>query len=154
NSPETQKDLGIEHKFTEIYQEEKDISKLNEYKLKFFQYGISVLADKKLGNPQDPKTLEKKIVLLHEVSIDPKNPVQFIENYSMQGFDSKGNLNPSIVKELIYCAQPVQRALDEFAKQGILYESNGRSKIDSAFLKGFWTPIGFVDNARLKAQEK
>jgi len=28
-----------------------------------------------------------------------------------------------------------------------------RKKIDETFLKGFWTPSGFVDNARLKAEE-
>ena len=48
----------------------------------------------------------------------------------------------------------MQRALDEFAKQGITYDGNGRSKIDSTLLTGIWTPIGYVDNARLTAQGK
>ncbi len=41
------------------------------------------------------------------------------------------------------------RALEEFKRQGIDYDSAGRSSIDEILLKGFWTPIGFVDNARV-----
>ena len=153
NSPETQKDLGIQHKFREIYQEAKDISQLQEYQLKLFQYGITVLADKDLGQPQNPSTLEKKINLLNEVTLDPTYPLHFVEQHRYS-FDSQGNLNPQLVSELRYCAQPVQRALDEFAKQNIQYKGEGRSKIDATLLRGFWTPIGYVDNARLRAQNK
>ncbi|MFH1376470.1 MAG: hypothetical protein ABIH25_02435 [Candidatus Woesearchaeota archaeon] len=151
NSHETQRDLGIQHKFEEIYREAKDIAQLKEYKLKLFQYAITVLADKDLGDPQDPFTLEKKVELLGKVAISPTYSRNVVEQYRYK-FDSQGNLNSELVSELMYCAQPVQRALEEFAKQGIQYEGKGRSKIDETLLKGFWTPIGFVDNARLKAQ--
>jgi hypothetical protein len=153
NSPETQRSLGIQHNFGEIYQEAKDISQLQEYQLKLFQYAITVLADKSLGQPQDPETLGKKVDLLNEVTLDPTYPLHFVEQHRYS-FDSQGNLNPQLVGELRYCAQPVQRALDEFAKQGVQYEGEGRSKIDATLLKGFWTPIGYVNNAKLKAQDK
>ncbi len=153
NSPETQRDLGIQHNFLEIYRESKDISQLQEYRLKLFQYAITVLADKELGHPQDPATLNQKKELLNEVTLDPTYPLRFVEQH-IYNFDSQGNLSPQLVSELRYCAQPVQRALDEFAKQGVQYEGEGRSKIDSTLLKGFWTPKGYVDNAKLKAQDK
>ncbi|MFH1682216.1 MAG: hypothetical protein ABIA37_00315 [Candidatus Woesearchaeota archaeon] len=152
NSSETQKKLGLEHKFDEVYQEAKDIAQLQKYKFKFSQYAITVLADQEIGQPQDPTTLRKKIELLNEVTFDPTYPLHFVEQHRYS-FDSRGNLNPGLVSELRYCAQPIQRALEEFAKQGITYEEE-RSKIDMALLKGFWTPIGFVDNARLKAKQK
>ena len=152
NSPETQKDLGIKHKFDEIYQEAQDTAQLKKYNLKLFQYGITVLADKKLGNPQEGETLKKKIDLLNEVTLDPTYPLHFVEQHRYS-FDSQGNLSPKLVSELRYAAQPVQRALKEFEKQGITYEGEGRSIIDATLLKGFWTPIGYVDNARLKAEE-
>ncbi len=153
NSPETQKDLGIEHKFMEIYQEAKDFIQLQEYQSRLFQYAITVLADKELGQPQDPLTLRRKEELLSEVTLDPSFPLHFVEEHRYN-FDSQGNLNPKLVSELRYCAQPVRKTLDEFAKQGILYEGKGRSIIDATLLKGFWTPVGFVDNARLRAQNK
>ena len=111
------------------------------------------MADKSLGQPQDPATLGKKVDLLNEVTLDPTYPLHFVEQHRYS-FDSQGNLNPQLVGELRYCAQPVQRALDEFAKQGVQYEGEGRSKIDATLLKGFWTPIGYVNNAKLKAQDK
>lgn len=153
SSPETQKELDIKHKFDEIYQDAKDISQLEEYQSKLFQYAITVLADKKLGEPKDPEVIKKKIELVSEVSIRPDFPRNFVEG-NKDSFDSKGNLDAGVIGELRYCAQPVQRALDEFAKQGINYNGIGRSIIDLALLKGFWTPIGYVDNARLSAQEK
>ena len=153
NSPETQRDLGIQHKFGEIYQEARDIDQLQEYQLKLFQYAITVLADKALGQPQDPTTLRKKVDALCEVTLDPTYPLHFVEQHRYN-FDSQGNLSPQLVSELRYCAQPVQRALDEFAKQGVQYKGEGRSKIDATLLKGFWTPIGYVNNARLRAQDK
>ena len=142
-----------QHKFMEIYQEAKDFIQLQEYQSRLFQYAITVLADKELGQPQDPLTLRRKEELLSEVTLDPSFPLHFVEEHRYN-FDSQGNLNPKLVSELRYCAQPVRKALDEFAKQGILYEGKGRSIIDATLLKGFWTPVGFVDNARLRAQNK
>ncbi len=153
NAPETQKSLGIQHQFDEIYQETIDIAQLQEYTSKLTHYAITVVADKMLGLPQEHATLEKKIEKLNEVALFPKYPRKFVERHRYN-FDSQGNLNQEMMCELRYCAQPVQRALEEFAKQGIKYDGDGRSKIDETFLKGFWTPIGFVNNARLSAQNK
>ena len=152
-SPETQKELGIRHIFDEIYQEARDITRLEEYRLRLFQYGISLLADKSMGDPHDPNVMRKKVELLSEVTLDPSFPLGFVEQ-NRYSFDSQRNLNPQLVSELRYAAQPVQRALEEFAQRDIKYDSKGRSKIDETLLKGFWTPIGFVDNARISAQSK
>lgn len=149
-SPETQKDLGIEHKFDRIYQEAKDVARLNQYRARSFHYAITVLADKSIGQPQDSCTLLKKAELLNRVMLDPAEGLRFVEQHRYS-FDSQGNLNPKMVSELRYCARPVQRALDEFARQGITYDGQGRSRIDATLLRGFWTPIGYVDNARLSA---
>lgn len=149
NSPKAQKDLGI-HNFEELYKEAKDIAQLQEYQLKLSQYAITVLADKSLGNPYEQSTIEKRIQLLSDVTLDPTYPLNMVEQ-SRYNYDSQGNLNPQHVGELRYVAQPVTRALEEFAKQGITYEGQGRSIIDQTLLKGLWTPIGFVDNAKLVA---
>jgi hypothetical protein len=151
NSSETQRKLGIEHKFDGIYQEARDTEQLEDYKLRLFQYGISVLGNKDLGNPSDPDTVEKKKNLIDEVAMDKWYGISLIEKHKYS-FDMQGNLNPSLVSELRYCARPVPRALDEFSNQGIRYEGKGRSLIDTTLLRGLWTPIGFVDNARLVAK--
>ena len=151
-SPETQKDLGIKHKFEEIYQEAKDISQLEEYQSKLFQYAIKVMSDKSLGEPQNRQTVQKKVNLISEVTLDPSYPLSIVEN-NRQNFDSQGNLNSALVSELRYCAKPVDRVLKEFESKGITYEGEGRSLIDSTLLKGFWTPIGYEQNAKLVAEE-
>lgn len=38
-------------------------------------------------------------------------------------------------------------------KKGIIYTGEGRSIIDLTLLNGFWTPIGLVDNTRIRADE-
>ena len=151
-SPETQRRLGIEHKFAGIYQEAKDTEQVGEYKRRLAYYSISVLSDKSLGEQQDPATLNRKVQRINEVAIDPSQAMGFVQS-NRYNFDSEGNLNSSIVGELRYCARPVPRAIDEFSKKGIDYFGEGRSLIDSTMLKGLWTPIGFVDNARLVAEE-
>lgn len=149
NSPDVQRKLNIYHKFDEMYQETLDTNRLNEYQLKFTQYAIKVLADKTLGDPNDPNTIQKKLELLQDLSIDPSSPMFLLED-TRNKFDSQGNLDWQTVSELRYAAKPVQRALSEFEKQGINYEDN-RSAIDQVLLTGFWTPIGYVDNARIHA---
>ena len=151
-SPQTQKELGIHHKFDEIYREHVDTNLLEEYKNKLSQYAITVMADKTLGKHDDELVIKKKMELLSQVAIDPNYPLKVINSYRNE-FDTQGNLNWQIVSELRYCALPVQRGLEEFAKKGILYEGKGRSIIDETFLTGFWTPAGFVENARLAAEE-
>lgn len=152
NSPETQKKLGISHIFYEIYQDAKDARQINEYQLKAYQYAITVLADKSLGPVQDKETVAKRIDLINRVALDPRWAYNFVES-NRYNYDSQGNLGPNLTCELRYCANPIERALKEFQKQGIKYDGNGRSKIDSIFYKGFWTPIGFIDNARIAAKE-
>jgi hypothetical protein len=152
-NPRIQKALGIEDTFDTTYKESKDTQQLLEYKAKLFHYCITVLADKSLGDPNDPDVIRKKIELIGEVAIDPYMPQGFVEQHR-HSFDLEGNLNPQLVNELQYAAQPVNRVLEEFAKQGINYESVGRNLIDATLLTGLWTPIGYVDNARLAAQGK
>ncbi len=151
-SPSTQKKLGIEHKFDEIYQEVKDTEQLSNYKRKLFQYAIVVLADKSFGKPDDPETTRKKIACMNEVAFNPRYGLSFMEEHR-QHFDSQGNLYADLVSELRYCAQPVRRSLDIFQEKGISYENEGRDLIDATFLRGFWTPIGFVENARWVAEQ-
>lgn len=151
--PETQRALGIEQNFDEIYYEATGTRLLREYQSKLSYYAITVIADKSLGDPNDPKTIDKKVGLIRPFALDSTSPISLVEGLRYKGFDSRGNLNSQIVSELVYCAQPVQRALEEFAKRGITYEGEGRSVIDMTLLKGFWTPIGFVDNARLRAEQ-
>lgn len=150
-SPETQRALGIEHKFEDIYQEAHAAEQLELYKANIFRYGITVLGDKSLGDPHDPQVLKKKAELIAEVAVDNQGIQNWIQE-NRYNFDSEGNLDPNLVSELRYCARPVSRALKEFSKRGIEYDSHGRSLIDATLLKGLWTPAGFVDNARLKAE--
>lgn len=153
DSPETQRALDIEHSFDRIYTEAKDRARLEEYQLKLFQYAITVLGDKSLGDPNDPAVMKQKVDLLSEVTLDPSFPLGFVEQHR-HSFDSQGNLNAQLVGELRYAARPVDRALEEFGKKGINYNGPERSTIDETLLKGFWTPIGFVDNAKVTVQQK
>lgn len=151
-SPETQKKLGIKHIFPEIYQEAKNLEQYKEYSKRLQFYAICVLADKSLGKPSEPKAIKRKIDAISEFALYGDSPMIFIEE-NRHKFDSQGNLSPGLVRELIYCARPVERAIDEFRKLGIFYDKNGRNLIDMTFLKGYWTPTGFVDYARIKAKE-
>jgi len=152
NSKETQRELDIEHKFEDIYKEFKMLEQLKQWDKKLFQYAITVMGDRTLGRSDDPKTVNKKIAILDEVGINNFYSRAVIQR-NRHNIDSEGNLEAELVSELRYCAQPVQRALKEFKKRGVNYDGKGRSIIDETFLKGLWTPQGFVDNARLKAEE-
>ncbi|VVB77845.1 Uncharacterised protein [uncultured archaeon] len=151
NSPETQKALGIEHKFDGIYQEAKDTEQLEEYKRNITYYTICVLADKSMGEYNDPEVQKKKFDLVSEVAIDKARILGWMQQ-QRYNFDSEGNLGSGLVSELRYCANPVARAIEEFSKRGVRYDNSGRTVIDSTLLTGFWTPLGFVDNARIQAQ--
>ncbi len=117
----------------------------------FFQYAITVLADTSLGVPQDPETIRRKIEMLSDLALYPAYAVSIVEN-NKDRFDSQGNLNPWLVSELRYCAQPVRRVLDIFKGVGLTYEGVNRSTVDMALLSGFWTPLGLVEHAQLIAQ--
>ena len=91
-----------------------------------------------------------RIELLSELALFPAQAVQIVED-NKDHFDSQGNLNPTLVSELRYCAQPAKRVIDIFKENGREYEGENRSTIDVALLKGFWTPIGLVEKARVVA---
>lgn len=152
NSTKTQKSLGVAREFDEIYQEEKETQLISEYQLRFFQYAIRVLADTELGAPQDPATIKRKIDLLSELALYPGYAVSIVED-NKNHFDSQGNLNAALVSELRYCAQPARRVLDIFKECGFAYDGENRSLIDMTLLKGFWTPIGMVEKAKMVAHE-
>jgi hypothetical protein len=143
--------LCIDHNFDRIYQETKDKEKISEYLSRLGHYTTTVLADKSLGDPRDPKTLKKRIERIGEVALEPKYALNVVENNKDQ-YDSEGNLCYSMVSELRYCARPVDRALKEFERRGIKYSGKGRSIIDRTLLTGLWTPEGFVENAKLAAK--
>jgi hypothetical protein len=152
NSSEMQKELDIEHKFDEIHQEHNDKCAIENYKRNLFYYGVTVLANKSLGKATSSKAIEKRKEILKDVTLDPSWPTRFVED-GVKQVDSKGNLQIGLVGELRYCARPIERAIAEFDKKGIKYEGEGRSFTDLTLLKGFWTPTGFVQNARLRAAE-
>jgi hypothetical protein len=153
NNPEIQKKLGIKNKFKKIYDEFKDKSFIEKYQKMIDFYSIIVLADKNLGDPLNNKTIKKKVEMIVQYSNTPQSVRDLVES-SVALFDSEGNLEREVVRDLIYCARPVDRALKEFEKKGIHYDKSGRSTIDRVLLVGFWSPEGFVDNARLIAEGK
>jgi hypothetical protein len=150
--PEIQRKLGIEHRFGEIYQEAKDVNFLKNFQSNLGYYAVLLLADKTLGDPQDPEVLKRKIEMVRDVALTPSGIAAWMSD-KRKSYDLEGNLSTELTTELRYCAQPVQRALGLFNNSGILYENGGRNLIDRTILSGFWTPQGFVDNARLRATE-
>lgn len=143
----TQKALDIHHLFDDIYREEWDTQLINLYKRKFFQYGITVLADKSFGDPQDPNVVAKRTEVLEPLALYPGSARGFIEGHR-QNYDSSGNLNPNLVAELRYAAQPAQRVLDVLESRGISYK-NQRTTADLILLQGYWTPKGLVERAQV-----
>lgn len=89
----------------------------------------------------------QKIRVLEPVALYPGSARSFVEGYR-QSFDSQGNLNPSLVAELRYAAQPAHRALDALKRRGILYNEQ-RTFVDTILLQGFWTPVGLVERAKV-----
>lgn len=148
NSPETQKALDIRHIFDDIYREEQDTQIIEKYKLRFFQYGITILADQSFGPPLDPETIARKTEDLSALALYPGHARHFIES-NRQNFDSQGNLNPDLVAELRYAAQPAQRVLEILQQRGLSYERQSRTQIDIALLQGFWTPVGLAERGRV-----
>lgn len=146
-----QNKLGILHNFNSIYQESKDIEIIEEFTKKLGFYSFYVLADKSLGDYRDLSAIDKRKKMIDEVALMDRFSTNVIQsNYS--NYDFEGNLNSHIIAELRYCARPVERSLELLNTMGITYEKD-RNFIDSVFLKGFWTPIGFVDNVRLHAEK-
>lgn len=149
-----QRELGIDHNFNEIYQEDSDKKRIEIYRTRFQQYAITVLANKELGDPKESDTIKRKINLLEAVSINPNEAFHIVNSYQ-QKYDLEGDLSPEVVIELRYCVQTVKRAFKEFTKRGRSYDDPvGRNIIDSALLHGFWTPSSYVHHARLVAEGK
>lgn len=146
-SPRTQKELGVQDRFPEIYKDEQDTSQIEYYNRKLMFYAISVLADRNLGEPMDPGTMRKKVGLLADVALYPGYAVGMVEG-QRQNYDSEGNLSFNLVQEIVYAAQPVQRVLEMAKEKGLDYDSK-RSELDKLILTGFWTPIGLVENAQV-----
>lgn len=148
NSPETQKTLDIRHIFDDIYREEQDTQIIERYKLKLFQYGITVLADQSYGPSQDPEVITTKSDILSSLALYPGYARSFIEG-NRQNFDSQGNLNPGLIAELRYAAQPAQRVIEILDQRGFNYQGNGRTQVDIALLQGFWSSVGLVERAKV-----
>lgn len=140
NSPETQKELGIKDNFERIYQESQETNLLEEYDFKLRGYAFSVLADKKESD------LKSKLDKIHEVSLNPNAPVAFLDQYN-QSCDSLENPRSQLAYYLTYCTGIMDRALNEFKKQGIDYLGERRSEIDEILLKGYWTTQGYLERA-------
>lgn len=151
DSVETQKALGIDSKFNEIFQDIQDKEIIQEYKQKQYQHFIQGLADKSFGDPKNPKTLNLIIEHLAPISLNNHDARDFIEQNKMN-FDHEGNLYPTLISELKYSANPVKRAIDHLQQIGINYSGEDRSFIDKTILEGFWTPTGFIENAKYKAE--
>jgi hypothetical protein len=153
DSVELQRALGIHESFDQIYQEAKLSFAVKMYHAMTERYAIAVVADKSLGDPREPEVVQKKMDLLSKVALSPEYPQAAVLGHA-RNFDRDGSLPYSILRELIYSVPAVDKAMEEFRSQGILYEGEGKRTIDNAMLTGLWTPKGFVDHARLVAQKK
>lgn len=153
-APDVQKDLKIQDRFSEIYQEEQNVRLVNEYRRRLFRFSLLVLANNSLGKPDDPEVIKKKVDLIKQHSINLGYARNMVENYRNE-YDSEGNLDAKHTKELRYASSAVQTGLESFKQQGVSYNTHeGRSQIDMTFLTGFYTPIGFVQKASLTAEGK
>lgn len=150
-SPDTQKKLGIQHRFKEIYQEAKDTEQLDEYWRHIAHYAVTVLADKSFGPLNDPAAITRRLAVLDRVTINPGEGRGFLIGNKENG-DEEGNLNVGLIAELRYCARPVTRALRQFNDKGVRYRGKGRNLIDTTLLTGFWTPEGLVERAKFVAE--
>ena len=151
-SHDLQRELDIAHKFEEIYQDIRAAELLEEHLRIENMYGICVLADTSFGNPIDSNVVRARAEKIAQFALDPGKALRWVDSHKYN-YDSEGNFSADMISELRYCARPVDRALDEFRKLGINYDEGGRKIIDPVLLTGFWTPQGYVDNARIRAQE-
>jgi hypothetical protein len=145
DATDIQRELDIAHKYNGIYQEQADVQKIDNYQLRLFQYGIAVLADKAMGDPNDPQVIRQKIEKFGEVALYPAHAFYFVNGHR-NDFDVDGNLSASLTTEIRYAAQPATRALRLLEDRGIGYFGQ-RSHADEILLRGYWTPIGLVQRA-------
>jgi hypothetical protein len=80
------------------------------------------------------------------MALNPADAGHIIDS-NIHNFDRMGNLNPGTASEMRYAAQPVKRALEIFAANGL----TDKSLINRTLLTGYWTPEGFVENAKVVA---
>ncbi len=149
NHTGTQKALSIAHEYGNIYEEQQMLDRIDTYRIRLSQYAITVLADKGMGDPKDPDVVKKRIDLITEVTLNPYYPRNIV-NGSLDKYDHEGNLDAGMTSELRYAVPVVDRVLDIFNQSGVdLNTREGRSKFDEVLLKGFWTPQGMLENARV-----
>jgi hypothetical protein len=148
-SLEAQRELGIDGNFPALHQEVKDARLLEAYQWRFFQYALTVLADKSLSEAGSPNTngaLKKKHEAIVGVALSPDDAGSIIDG-NIHSFDRAGNLSPALASEMRYAAQPVQRALNIFFEAGL----TDKPLINRTLLTGYWTPEGFIENAKVIA---
>lgn len=151
-SPVIQHDLHLTSRFEDIYAQREGARLVGDYNNRSLHYGILVLADKSLGEVDDPAVMDRKIDLLSDIALRPSTARDFVESHRHQ-YDSQGNPSPVLMSELRYSSQAVARSLAIFREEGLVYDHReDRSRIDLAFLTGYYTPLGFVQQASLSAR--
>ncbi|MBI2665651.1 hypothetical protein HYX12_03460 [Candidatus Woesearchaeota archaeon] len=153
DSPGLQRELGIDGIFEDVYREFKLSSLVKNYHAMAERYAIGIVSDSSLGNPYDDAVIRKKIELVDEVALNPAYAQAAVISHT-RSLSSSGTLSRELLKELMYCVPAVKKALSEFEREGIRYEGEDKEKINRTLLTGLWSPEGFVENARLRAQEK
>lgn len=151
HTPEVQRELEIEHKFGEIYQEVIDAEQIDKYLEKLYYYTLVVMADKTLGALDDRESVRRRIEILDEVSLNKGYARDFVIQ-NKDNLDEDGNLASGLVAELRYCTEPVLRAMKEFDSRGVEYLGQERGLIDTTLLTGFWTPQGLIRRAEFVSE--
>lgn len=100
---DVQTQLDIAHVYEEIYMQQQASAAVKEYYSRLFRYAVNVLADKSLGDHNDPKVIEHRAGLIEDVALYPGYGRDKVEEHRYQ-YDSLGNLNPEITGELRYIA--------------------------------------------------
>src|SRR3989344_1406952 len=148
-SPDVQKALGINN-FEKIYRRQKAQNIKNYFERKLAHYMIHVLGS--AGNLAEKDVLEKAETLIEEV-VPYQRKIDLARTTKSIGINQNGRMSFEGFRDLTYASHAVERALQIFREAGIEYEEPHRSLIDKTLLTGYWTPKGFIENARLVAKE-
>ncbi len=153
NNPEVQEKLGIQDTFEQIYKKHKEEELLTEFKNKRYYHSLTILADKTLNMQQKIEKINQ-LSLIDGKSIDPFFGLQVVMNHK-NSYDDQGNLILGVLKELIYCARPVEKSLEMISTQlGKDYYTQNRQEVDTLFLTGLYTSEGFVEKVREFIRQK
>lgn len=150
-SPAAQKIMGIDD-FDHNYQETKYSELINTYHRKLKLYSIYIAANRNLGDAQAQETIRKRTELIERFALTPHHASNFLE-MSLANYDPDGNFSPDMVSNLIYVGNQVEQALGLIAEKGKPYDEN-RNEIDRFLLTGYWTPEGYLERAKVFAEEK